>query len=131
MIWFLLYYALATILLAAVDAIRIRMVLPHKKANIRKWVSWSLAIATGAGCWQLSGNPGLLAAAVIAFGARWALFDPALNVFRGFPIDYESDRTNSRIDQKEQLIGLSFWAQRLIGAVMAGLPFLINWIKSI
>lgn len=131
MINFLIYYTIATMVLAAVDAVRIRFATPQKKRNIRKWISWSLGVAACGVCWELSGNPGSLATAVIATGVREAFYDPALNLMRGFQIDYESDRTNSKVDQKEQLISLSFWAQRLIGAVITAVPFIVELIKSL
>lgn len=131
MINFLLYYTLATLVLAVIDAIRIRFATPQKKRNIRKWISNLLAVVAAFVVWYFLDRPNIPGCIAIAIGVRWAIFDLFLNLLRGLPLDYESDRTNSKVDQKEQLIGLSFWAQRLCGAVLAAIPFIIDLIKSL
>lgn len=45
---------------------------------------------------------------------RGSLYDISLNVFRKRKIDYESTKTNSKFDKKEQKWKLSFWQQRAI-----------------
>lgn len=131
MILFLLYYTLATLILVIVDRVRIRFATAQKRVNIRKWVSWSLGVVAGVGCWWIADTPVWLSCAAIAVGVRYAIYDPLLNLANGQKIDHQSTTTNSTTDQAENLIGLSFWAQRLIGVVLAGIPFFINWIKSI
>lgn len=130
-IQFLLYYILSTLALAVIDAVRIRLVTPQKKRNIRKWISNVLAVVAALAVWQFLDRPTIAGCIVIAIGVRWAIFDPFLNVLRGFAVDYESESTNSKVDQKERQFGLSFWAQRLCGAVLAAAPFLIELIKNI
>lgn len=127
---FLIYYSIATVLLAGIDALRIRFVTPHKKQNIRKWISWSLAIIAGGVCWWIAEFTTWWETILVAIGVRYALYDPFLNVFRGFRIDYQSDRTNSITDQAEQRINLAFWGQRIIGVVLAAAPFIIQLING-
>lgn len=125
MVTFLLVYAAFTVALAFVDMVRIRYATPQKKRNIRKWVSWSLAVLAGIPAYYYPGvEIQLWEAAMIATGVRYLLFDPALNLMRGLPLTYQSDTTNSVIDQVENEFKLSFWVQRAIAAALIIIPFL-------
>lgn len=106
--WPVLYYFLATILLAAVDAIRIRITW-GRVSNIRHWISWSLAIIAGIIIYFFQSWPWYLYAPMCLF-VRLLSYAPTLNLFRGKDYNYESGKTSSSVDAD-----ISFWGQRLIG----------------
>jgi hypothetical protein len=124
-----LIYAVVTILLALVDAIR-EKVKWGKVANISHKISWQLAAVTGiiVSAFFVWHNPLPLTLAkqgviMISFIAiRLVLFDPAQNLFRIFlktnptmRLDYVSVKTSSYEDQHTEK--LSFWQKRAIGVV--------------
>lgn len=106
--WPILYYLLATILLASVDAIRIRITW-GRIVNIKHWISWSLAIAVGIIIYFFQSWPWYLYAPMCLF-VRLLFYAPILNLFRGKDYNYESSKTSSSVDAD-----ISFWGQRLIG----------------
>lgn len=131
-------YAIVTILLSWVDALRIKEKW-GKAGNINHHVSTQLAIWSGFGvyAWWVIKIPltWWLAIAIILmvacfFFIRLALFDICLNIFRRWTgtnptgrIDYVSTRTNSYEDQHSEKV--PFWAKRIIGVVGFALMFLL------
>jgi len=123
-------YAVVTILLAWVDAMRIKAVY-GKQPNINHTVSTQLAIWSGFGVylwwvmpisltWWLAIAVPLLVLSFI--GIRLALYDPLLNLFRLWTgtnptrkIDYISSATTSYIDRHSEK--WAFWMKRAMGAV--------------
>lgn len=116
MIIFAILYAAITILLAAVDAMRIRLIWGKQK-NINHVISWLLAIVTAAILLYITGLYRVWQAYVSVIGIRWLIFDPALNLFRGKRIDYASKSTNSFVDWAETRMGLGFWKQRIAALI--------------
>lgn len=123
-------YAAVTVILALIDALRIKK---HwgKIANIDHKVSDDLAIIIGATVilWWLFTSLlcnwwSLLAIAIAGIGMvfiRIALFDICLNIFRILTktnptgkIDYVSLTTSSYVDQHSEKA--NFWLKRIIGA---------------
>lgn len=131
-------YAITTILLALVDAIRIKRVW-GKQPNITHTVSWQLAIWSGFGVylwwvmpisltWWLAIAIPLLALGFVAI--RLALFDIFVNLFRQWTgtnptgrIDYVSTETTSDVDQHSEKI--PFWWKRIGGILVWLLMFLL------
>jgi hypothetical protein len=125
-------YALATILLSFIEAVRFKIKW-GKVDNINHAVSRGLAIITGSivgagwlwynhirlSWWALLS---ILLISVAFIGIRLALYDPLLNLFRLWTgtnptrkIDYVSSATNDYEDQHSEK--LPFWAKRAMGAV--------------
>jgi hypothetical protein len=108
-------YTSFTLILAFIESIRIKVV--HGKVlNVKK--VWSVAGAIAAfiitvaifSQWDWY----VLCLAFACIGVRGIFYDPALNLFRGEYIDYESQSTNSKADKAERRNGVNFWQQRLI-----------------
>ncbi len=124
-----LIYIAVTILLALVDAIRVKIAM-GKVPNINHKVSWKLGVATGGVVlmwWEIFVLPGnwwsFLVAAITALsfvGIRLAFYDIVLNALRiamgtnpTGRIDYVSTKTTSYEDQHSEKVG--FWWKRIIG----------------
>jgi len=123
-------YAAVTILLAFVDALRIK-VRWGKTGNINHDLSYILALLWGGTVLMWWGiNTGmelnwwtalaLLLAGIGMCFIRLALFDPCLNIFRILTktnptgkIDYVSSTTSSYEDQHSEKV--SFWWKRVLG----------------
>jgi len=128
-IFHFLFYALLTVVFAAgIEWIRWKSSY-GKVANLNK--TWTKVIAVA-----------LFAAAVLiiemnvwwhiviyglgCIGVRGMVYDPALNLYFGRYIDDESETTNSKTDDRERKLGLSFWGQRsayFAWTVLMGLIF--------
>lgn len=118
---FLLYYALATLVLVLIDRIRIRFATAQKKQNIRKWISWSLSILAAMPCAYWADFPALFPMTMAAIGVRYTLYDPALNLSRGLKWNYVSKTTNSITDRAERGIRFPFWLERVAGIILTAL----------
>lgn len=126
-------YAAVTILLAYVDAIRIK-VNWDKVKNIDHTISWELGLIAGAAVMlycvlilrihadvlmQWKGLAVFILYVVSFISIRVAVFDLALNVFRllfkinpTLRLDYVSTKTSSYEDQHSEKIG--FWQKRAL-----------------
>jgi len=117
-------YAVITVLLALIDALRIKYA-QGKQENINHEVSVALAVFAGMAAFGFSrmdliggGWVGLWQMIPIFLGfiaIRFLLYDPFLNAFRHLPIDYESSTTSSYVDNHSRPI--PFWEKRLFAAV--------------
>ena len=111
---------IAVILSAYVECVRIRAVL-SKRLNVRKWVS----ITIGAGLFFLivwifgKTEPQAVWLAFEYACLRGVFYDPFLNRFRGLPLTYESDSTNSLLDKLQAKLGISFTLERILFALAA------------
>lgn len=138
MIWASVIYALVTVVLAGVDALRIHFAGLLNEENIDHKVSTRLAVTSAAittvcvllfidhFC-EFKGWKGdvvwtLLMAAVYT-ATRLVFYDPSLNLFRGLRIDYVSPTSSSKIEQ--DLARIPFWHRRAIGVVLWLLAFLV------
>lgn len=135
-----LLYTVITILLALVDAIRVKIAI-GKVPNISHKVSYRLAGILGGsviGWWWYSLGLSftwctILAVALVSVGfvgIRLALYDPVLNAFRLLMginptgrIDYESPTTSSYVDNHSR--PMPFWMKRFMGATGWLLMFLL------
>jgi hypothetical protein len=124
----LLIYAAVTILLAAVDAIRIRLSWGKKK-NIDHRISWGLAIAAGITQYLITKPPyhnslfwGLFWFAYMCVSVRLLIYDVFLDLFRWRKIGYTSSTTSSWIDR--HFTWLTFWHRRFIAAWMVVFAFI-------
>jgi len=133
-------YALATILLSFIEAVRFK-VKWGKVANINHAISRGLAAGSAAivGMWWIWHNRiqftwwlalGALLMGLGFIGIRLALYDPLLNLFRIWTgtnptgkIDYVSSTTSSYADQHSEKF--PFWAKRAMGATGWLLVFLL------
>ncbi len=114
----IIYSTAASILLSAVDAIRIRITW-GKKQNINHWVSFGLAIIFGVGAYLLQQEL-VWRFSILFTGIHLLAYAPVLNLFRGRNIAYISTKSSSKIDQH-----ISYVAQRIIGVGLIVLTFLI------
>lgn len=106
----ILLYALYTILSAYVESIRIKKGW-GKRDNVIKPITWGIALV-GFVAISLIFPAGIVGTACFAVAAaltRGVLYDPFLNKFRGLPLEYQSNTTNSIIDPLE---AKDFWLQR-------------------
>lgn len=131
-------YAVVTIFLSWVDAMRIKYVY-GKQPNINHTVSTQLAIWSGFGvyAWWVIKIPltWWLAIAIILMvasfiGIRLVLFDIFLNLFRIWTgtnptgrVDYESATTSSYIDNQSR--PMPFWLKRAMGVAGFAVMFLL------
>lgn len=127
-----LIYLAITVLLAGVDALRIKAV-QGKQENIEH--GWSVLFAAFAGMAVLGfsrldlvgkGWYGFSRAIPISLGfiaIRLLIYDMALNAFRFLPIDYQSPTTTAKTDQLT--FGILFWEKRLFAAVGWGMVFIV------
>lgn len=122
----LLYYAIVTVVLARVDAWRIKQTWGQK--NIGHVLSGFLA-AAGMTVYYLpifdKSNIALFALSCALI--RVVVYAPVLNKFRGLKIDYESSTTSSWFDQLTKSI--SFWGVRIIGFALLVIVQLIKFLK--
>ena len=131
------YYSIETILLALVDALRMRYknkhtINPVGNNDISHAVSRALAVITAAATyftvngWHFSWASTVIAVGFIAIRFLW--FDLALNAFVNFilfprPLDYISGISSSINEQR--LTYVSFWWRRLIaGSALAIVLFI-------
>lgn len=116
---------IAVILSAYIEWIRIKAVL-GRWLNVPKWVSVTIGAALffivlwifnewSAGNWWLAFEYACI---------RGFLYDPFLNRFRGLKLDYQSDKTNSWMDNLQARLGISFTLERILFA-LAAIGFLI------
>lgn len=118
-------YTLVTVILAWFDSWRIREA-TGKHKNIKKWISWGLALVTGGVILYLFESFDRWQLYVLMIGIRMLFFDPFLNAFRGKYIDYVSPTTNSIVDLIENKLHISFWPQRGIGVMLILISFFFN-----
>lgn len=125
-----LIYAAITVLLALIDAIRIKRAkgivenINHFWSSLFAALGIVIVAAMDIGKYSIKDYFIFNLFLWPACGCiRWVVFDIALNLFRRFKIDYTSPTTNSQIDRifnKE-----SFWAKRVLGlAAWMGLVFI-------
>jgi hypothetical protein len=98
-----------------------------KTPNIDKWVTYLIGIASFVlylsiiyyGRYYTLQNP-LEVVLDSSYFILWRglIYDPILNVLTGRKIDYVSKTTNSIQDRIERLLGISFWTQRSICALL-------------
>ena len=101
-----LTYILFTVIAAHIDAIRIKK---SKKANINH----AYSVAIGFAFFIIVGfllNVKWILFGLICIGIRGVFYDPALNLFRGLPIDYTSKTTTSLTDK----FLTDFWTERIV-----------------
>lgn len=135
-------YAVATILLAWIDAMRIKAKYGYQQ-NIDHKPSWIAAITIGLGitvywcmenCTPGEWRPIYLVVFIMQWSSfafiRLALYDILLNIFRLWTgtnptgrIDYVSTKTNSYEDQHSEKVG--FWIKRAMGMAGFTLMFLL------
>lgn len=135
----IVYCAIASIILAAVDAFRIWMA-KGTEANINHKLSSFFAILLAVPAFVLSEpihfaiEKFLLSLGLFSLGyvsIRILIYAPTLNLLRGKHFDYESATTSSWVDSK-----FHFWQQRVIGLVgviifiliKVGVPLLIKYV---
>lgn len=114
-------YAVITVLLAFVDALRIKHA-QGKEENISHGLSGILAIVPALGIVMVYYDLNVstewkeMSLCLPAFVAiRFLVYDLMLNIFRHLPIDYESATTSAKTDNLT--IGITFWEKRLFAAV--------------
>lgn len=130
-----LLYAAITMLLALIDAIRIKRA-KGIVANINHETSvllaiWSAAIPLSIVFWNYHTWTALLvvklAMFVFAFIAlRLLFYDGFLNIFRRMKIDYESPTTSSYVDQHTNK--LTFWDKRILALAAWFALASIHWL---
>ncbi len=113
------FYLAATVLLAGIDAFRIR-VQWGRVQNISKVPSAILAVLAGAVWFIFKPNIYLFLPGCI--GVRLLFYSPVLNVFRGRSFNYISNQTNAITDHFLK----AWWLQRAIGAGIVGTVLIIN-----
>ena len=114
--------ALSAVLAAFIEWLRIDSK-RGKVANVSKFVSVNIAVIFFVFCLALSVDyysevtPGdVLVYGLYYIGCRGLFYDVCLNAFRGLPLDYFSNHTNSLIDNLSRNLG-GFWALRLISVL--------------
>lgn len=127
-----LIYLAITVLLAGVDALRIKAA-QGKQENINHGLSVIFATFAGMAAFGFSrmdligkGWDGFAQLVPILFGfaaIRLLIYDMALNTFRFLPIDYQSPTTTAKTDQLT--FGILFWEKRLFAAVGWGMVFIV------
>lgn len=119
----IVYLILATIVCALFDALRIKAV-KGEVVNINKkyTVLFGMFICLcGVLTFCISHYTSFLdfimktlVFSLLFVSVRGVLYDAILNKLRGLDVDYESKTTNSKVDQTEINISLSFWEQRSV-----------------
>lgn len=134
----MIYYFLITILLAAVDALRIRwknkrIRVPVGNNDISHPVSWTLGVVSAiilwlATYWLLIDWTKIILFACSCGAIRVIAFDPFLNLFRRLPIDNISGKSNSVTEKGWGKV--PFWWRRAIGVVLlAGVLIVNHFVK--
>lgn len=129
----MIYYAFISILLAAVDAFRIRWKnkrVKHPVGNndISHAVSVILAIVSAICLWLVLYGVAITWAeipfAVGCAAIRVIAYDPFLNLFRRLPIDTISGTSNSKTEKGWGKV--PFWWRRFIGVSLLIIVLLVN-----
>jgi len=121
----MIWYTLITILLAAIDAWRIKRAWA-KVQNINHWLSYALAAAGIAALYLIQRPEGWhIARFVIGCVAiRGMLYDGCLNIFRREKLVYQSTASNSLNDSR--LTKVSFWWRRAGYAFILLVVIIVN-----
>jgi hypothetical protein len=121
----MLYYIPITILLAAIDAFRIKIMF-GKVGNINHWVSYGLSSLGIAGLYFIVKPQGWHIVNFIlgCIAIRALVFDIALNLFRREKIDYVSTSTNAAT---ETLLNIPFFEKKLIAFVFLAVCIATNY----
>lgn len=123
-------YSIITVLLSAVDSIRIKKQM-GKIENINHKVSAGLAAGTAlivvcffvqiGTLWHIVFQ--LLLFSIAFTGIRLFLYDGWLNLFRHLPFAFTSQKSSSYKDQHSNHV--HFWMQRIIGLALWAISFVI------
>jgi hypothetical protein len=130
----MIYYALITVFLSAIDAFRIwwknkRVKHPVGNNDIKHGVSITLAIVAGLIGWVvmhgLTISWSFIPFVIGCFAIRGMLYDPALNLMRRESIDYVSGVSSSR--EEARLMHIPFWWRRAGYAGLFIVVLIVNY----
>lgn len=128
------YLILATFVCALFDALRIKAVKGEVVNINKKYTVLFGAFICLSGVLTFCISPytsfvdlimKVLVFVLLFTSVRGVLYDAFLNLLRKKKIDYESKTTNSKVDQREINIGLSFWEQRSVYSIASLFFYLI------